>query len=1020
MAFSFEKLSNPLYFQENVLPPHSDHAFYASKEEMRSGKSSLIHSLNGVWQFAYATNEEQVIAGFESKEYSCKNWSKIVVPAHIQLEGYGHPQYTNVQYPWDGCEEVDLGNAPVDFNPVACYAKYFYLPSNFNKKRVFLSLQGAESCVAVWLNGHYVGFTGDSFTGHDFELTPYLIKGENKLAMRVYKWWSGSWMEDQDFMRFSGLFRDVYLYAASEMHVYDLKINTVLDENYQNAKIDGQITFLEESKGTVDIALRYGQETIHFIEMAVDDKDISFQIDVANAHLWSAETPHLYTLEVILKNQDGNIVEAIKNPVGIREFKIIDKIMCINGKRIIFKGVNRHDYSAANGRVVTEEDIRRDLIIMKRNNINAVRTSHYPNNSVLYYLCDELGLYVIDEANLETHGVWEQMNIQGKDINFAIPGNHMEWWPMLKSRVDSVYQRDKNHPSILIWSCGNEAFGGEVIYKMSERFRELDPSRLVHYEGIRQDMRYPDSSDMMSHMYTPALEVEQYLKENRDKPFILCEYTHSMSNSNGAMHWYTKLAYREPLYQGGFIWDFIDQSLIMKGFDGKDVMLYGGDHGDRPNDDVFCGNGIVFGDGKPTPKLQEVKYNYQDIFIKANKKKIKITNHSLFLNTSVYTCVVSLLRDGHLVKTVVLNTDVAAGEKKSYPLPFALPTLPGEYCVQVSFTLRNNTCWAQLGHEVAFGQGIFKVEQGNKLATIVHAPLRIVHGVFNTGIIGDHFSVLFSHAQGGLTSYRFGDRELLKSMPRPTFWRAPIDNDTGNGMPARYSQWKLASLYISNKLAKTNPSRSEIKQLQDGSVEISFVYGLPMEPFAECIVTYRVYPSGEVNVVQNYSPVEGLIEMPLFGYQMTLDSDFKYVRYYGMGPEENYVDRKEGARLGIFDTTPHENLTPYIRPQECGNRTGIRWAELTDKKGRGFRFTANEAPFELGVLPYTAHEMENARHPNELPPVYQTVLRIASQQMGVGGDNSWGARTHDEYLLDVSQPLQLSFTFCGITQRTKK
>ncbi len=1004
MRFDYDKLKDPSWFAENRVPAHSDHAIYASEAEKELGKTSLRRSLNGYWKFFCAQNEGQVPAGFEGAEYDCTGWEDIPVPAHIQLEGHGAPQYVNVQYPWDGREAVEIGQIPEKFNPVACYVKYFYLPEPMKGKRVFVSFQGAESCVAVWLNGHYIGFASDSFTPSEFELTPYLTEGENKLACRVYRWSAGSWLEDQDFFRFSGLFREVYLYALPPVHIRDIRVKTLLDDEYKDATLDVAVQVEAAAGWKLHLTLTDGANLIAEAEQTGGGDAATFSIPVKAPHKWSAEAPYLYELTLTAMTAAGEVMEVVPQKVGFRRFEMKGGVMCLNGRRIVFKGVNRHDFCAETGRAVPEEKIRRDLITMKRNNINAVRTCHYPNTSALYDLCNELGLYVIDENNMETHGTWDIIERGRRPVAEALPGDRADWRDMLLDRVNSTWQRDKNHPCVLIWSLGNESYGGSVIHDMSALFHRLDDTRLVHYEGIFHDRRYNDSSDMESQMYTPAAGVREFLSQHRDKPFILCEYAHAMGNSLGAMHKYTEYAYEESLFQGGFIWDYIDQAVRTKDRYGNTIYGYGGDFGDRPHDGDFSGDGIVYADGTVSPKMQEVKYNYQDIFAQVGEASVTVVNRSLFTATSAYECVVTLARDGAEIAHAALDTDVPPGEEREYPLPFAIQTVPGEYAVTVSFRLKKDTLWAERGHEVAFGQGVYKIEAAPEVQT--YRPLRVVRGTYNLGVQGDGFEALFSYA-GSLTSYRFGGTEMLKTVPMPSFWRAPTDNDRGNRMPQRCGQWKLASLY-----AAPHGDEPAIEEKPDGSVSIRYIYDLPTAPQAACAVTWTVHPCGKVDAALHYDPAEGLGAMPEFGMLFKLDADYDRVRWYGLGPEETYADRCRGAKLGIWKSSVADRMARYLLPQECGAMTGVRWAEVTDYRGRGLRFEGDSMTFS--ALPWTPHEVENAAHDCELPPVHYTVVRAALAQMGVGGDDSWGAPVHEEFLIDTSKPLDFKFSFRGV------
>ncbi len=999
-TFDYNKVKDPSFFQENRLPAHSDH------------KSDIPKlSLNGLWKFAYAPNYRVSAHGFEAADYDCKCWADIRVPAHIQMEGYDIPQYVNLQYPWDGREEVKPGEIPERFNPVGQYVKYFTVPEDWEGKPLYVSFQGVESAFALWMNGTYVGYSEDTFTPSEFDLTPYVKDGENKLAVLVFKWCGGSFCEDQDFFRFSGIFREVCLYTVPKVHVWDLKVQTLLDDSFTEGtlvldlKLQGRgrlLGMLTDADGDIVGELSADvEETAHFA-MAVE-----------KPKLWSAEVPNLYELTLQVLDENGEMQETIQQKIGFRRFELKNSLMLLNGKRIVFKGVNRHEFSSLSGRVLREEELRQDLITMKQHNINAVRTCHYPNDSRLYPLCDELGLYLIDECNLESHGSWDPL-IRGKaELATPVPENKPEWHDIMLDRANSMYQRDKNHPCILIWSCGNESYGGKNIYDMSQFFRTEDPGRLVHYEGIFHDRSYPTTSDMESQMYTPAAEIEEWLKTNRSKPFICCEYTHAMGNSCGAMFKYTDLTDREPLYQGGFIWDYVDQSITRKDRYGKEYQAYGGDFGERPTDYNFSGNGIVYGgDRTPSPKMQEVKYNYQNITVEVDEDTITIHNKNLFVSTGSYDCVILVEKNGQKVSEQPFVTDVEPLTSVKLPSPVKLPAASGEYAVTVSFRLKKDTLWAKAGHEVAFGQGIFRKECAEVFADrpiAVKKPFTVIHGNYNLGVRGEEFEVLFSYNAGGLTSYRYGGKEMLQTMPKPNFWRAPIDNDCGNDMMARYGQWKLASMYLSTHGApEPNPEVTE----EADKVIVAYHYSMPTRPEAFCDVTYEVYGDGTVKTTLSYDPVKDLGDMPEFGMMFKVDADYDHVEWYGNGPEETYVDRMRGAKLGIYRNLVQDNMSRYMVPQECGNKTEVRYAKVTDALGRGFLFAGNKMHFS--ALPYTPHEMENAMHPYELPEVHYTVIRAAAEQMGVGGDNSWGARTHEEFLLDVSERMEFSFYMKGI------
>ncbi len=1014
-VFDYEKVKDPQYFRDGRLDAHSDHRYYASVSDMEAGYEVFRESLNGLWKFHYARNYQSARPGFERTDYCCKSWDDIHVPAHIQMEGYDVPQYANVQYPWEGRDEIEPGEIPEYFNPVASYAKYFTVPERMKGRRLFISFQGAESGLALWLNGTFVGYSEDSFTPSEFELTDYLVEGENKLAAQVFKWTASSWCEDQDFYRFSGIYRDVYLYTVPKVHVRDLKICAIPDETLKKAAFDIRMEMMEGEKpeGKAVIRLAKGEETVIAEELELDT-EVTRSWTVEEPALWSAEEPALYDLTIEIYDAAGALQEVIPEKVGFRRFEMKDHIMTLNGQRIVFKGVNRHEFSSVSGRHVSEAELRKDLETMKRNNINAIRTCHYPDGSLIYRLCDEYGLYLIDENNLETHGTWDAVVMTGDDSK-ALPNDRPEWLDLLLDRVNSTYQRDKNHPSILIWSCGNESYGGKDIYEMSQLFRKLDPNRLVHYEGVHHDRRYNDTSDIESQMYTSVEGIKEFLANDRSKPFICCEYTHAMGNSCGAMHKYTDLTDTEPLYQGGFIWDYIDQSIYKKDRYGREFQAYGGDFGERPTDYNFSGNGIVYGDREPSPKMQEVKFNYQNITAEVGKTEVRVINKNLFVNTDTFECRVTVARDGHVIRRAALETHVKPLSEETYALPVPSETLPGEYAVTVSFHLRQDEIWAKRGHEAAFGQYVYQIKKEEK---VCGKGVKVIRSLHNIGVRGDHFEVMFSVLSGGMVSYKYAGREMLKTVPKPNFWRAPVDNDCGNQMPARYAQWKIASMYISDKAPDDELFKMSVLDVQEGarSAAVSFTYNLCTIPAAQCRVSYEVFGDGRVKTTLTYDPVKELGDMPEFGMLFKLDADYDHVRWYGLGPAETYADRKKGAKLGIYENLVKDNMAAYLVPQECGNKEEVRYAEVTDRKGRGMRFemTAENGPMCFSALPYTPHEMENAMHPFELPEVHYTVIRASKAQMGIAGDDSWGAKTHPEYLIDVSRKLEFSFTFCGI------
>lgn len=1119
-SFNYSLVSDPTFFEDNTLAPHSDAEYFAAWEQenitahltgdyLRSesvNQSTYFkENINGSWKLLTAPNYESLVKDWESPDFDCHGWDDIHVPAHLQMEGYcGVPHYTNVAYPWDGHENLTQPNIPQQNNPVAAYVKYFHVPERFLGERLFISFKGVESSLALFLNGQYIGYSEDTFTPSDFELTDYLSDGENKLCVLVTKWSSGSWLEDQDFFRFSGIFRDVFLYIKPEIHAEDIRVKTVISDNMTDAVLDITLDSNASGKATIElfdiacnciVPLPYGINDIANagscdIEMSSklsSTKKIkkginSFTYTIDKISLWSAEHPVLYGLLITLENSEGICSEVIPMQIGFRRFELSDGLLKLNGKRIVFNGVNRHEFSSVSGRAVSFAETRHDLINMKRNNINAIRTCHYPDNSFVYALADNLGLYVIDETNMETHGTWCYGRLTPEQYANVVPGDNPAWEGAVLARVNNIYKRDKNHACVLIWSCGNESHGGINIYKMSERFRELDDTRLVQYEGICHDRRYNDTSDVESQMYTKVRDIEGFLKNNPDKPFICCEYSHAMGNSVGGIHKYVELTEREPRYQGGFIWDYIDQSITRKDRFGNEFEAYGGDFGDRPSDYNFSGDGIVYGgpDRESSPKMAEVKYVYSNINVLFNHDfTISIFNKNLFASTSEYSVNAVLLRDGVEIMSCPMKIAVAPMSTETYPLPDKITHIltqsqsssesitertvgeyscfgNAEYAVLVKFKLSHSSLYAPANHEVAYRQNIYKCGSiaaasaadnsaessiTDKNADDLLRPYTISHG-YNTGVKGDDFEILFD-GSNGLCSYKKCGKELIDGFPRPTFWRAPTDNDRGNRFALRYSQWKLADMYL--RVCEHHFTE------ENGLLKAHYTYMLPTIPETHCSVEYLVHANGTVDIEMRFDDIDKLSntlstyagekdcrngallpEMPLFGMLFRFKADYDNMKWYGYGPGESYIDRSHGNPIGIWNAKVSNQLSRYLVPQECANKIGVRKASVTDLKGRGVQFEAIpevtqqnryidpsmsaelQNTFELQALNWTTSELEVALHSYELPAPHYTNVRIALAQLGISGDDSWGAFTHDEYRIDATKPLCLKFLFKGI------
>jgi beta-galactosidase len=995
-------LYDPGVFQVNRLDAHSDHAIYSSAREADSGASSLTKSLNGEWKLHWAPGLEGMARGFEAADYDASGWVSTAVPGCLELSGFGTPQYVNVQYPWDGWESIAPPQAPSP-NPVAEYVTDFELPGAFAGKRVVLSFDGAVTALYAWINGEFIGYAEDGFTPSHFDVTGALRPGKNRLAVRLFRFSTASWLEDQDFWRFSGLIRGVRLTAEPAAHVEDLSARGLLNDGYADGALELDMKLrLSENGGwiaRVELTDDRGLETLSFELPAKPHTQARFP--VAAPHMWSAEQPNLYRLRVSLVSAHG-VQEVAETAIGFRRFEMKDGLMMLNGKRVEFRGVNRHEFSAVGGRTLTDEEILSDLLAMKRNNINAVRTCHYPNDSRLYPLCDKLGLYLIDEANLETHGSWTQLRSVLPER--AVPGDKPEWQEAVNDRARSMVQRDKNHPSILIWSCGNESYGGKVIFNMSNLIREMDSTRLVHYEGVSADRRYNDTSDIESRMYTKPWDVEKYLLSNPEKPYILCEYAHAMGNSVGDLFKYAALWEKYPLFQGGFIWDYIDQALLTTAPNGGKRLAYGGDFYDRPTDRSFCANGILFADRTPSPKMQEVKFLYQPVKILPERNGVRLVNRNLFQGTEGYALKYELMRDGIRIAGGEEFPKVAAGQEAFLPLDLPECRESGEYALNCSLVLNADAPWAPRGYEQMHGQFVFRVAADAKP---FEGEVRLMPGDTNIGAEARGRKMLFSFPEGGLNSFRkAGGPETIVTPFRLSLFRAPTDTDYGNGHELEAAYWRAASVgsrVVDGKFADPGEPFA-----------ITYFYQLPIVKDAFAHITYQPLPDGAVKVKLELPAVPGMGPIPAVGLALRMPKAFHKLTWYGLGPEENYIDRLAGARLGIFETTAEKNLTPYVVPQECGNRAGIRWMEVTDEAGDGLRIEMDGCPLEVSALPYTTSELASALHPDELPPVTYTILDVAMRRMGVGGDDGWGARTHPEFLIDNEIPHSFSFILRAI------
>lgn len=986
--FDLRWLSDPEVFAVNQLPPCSDHRIYASPDEARTGVSGLVLPLDGTWCAHFARNPGEAPDSLLTDGSRDRELPAITVPGEFQLQNpdWDPPHYVNFQYPWDGHEALVPPQVSEEYNPtVTCIRRFTVAKDRLaGAGRVVLTFGAAEAALAVWLNGVFVGYVEDSFTPHRFDITSVVQAGENRLSARVFKRCSGSWLEDQDFWRFSGIHRSVTVTFEPRIHLGDLFVHTPLRDQYTQGTLKAELK-LDRPEGTTEITLTDDEGRTVFSEMVPAAAEIRFSRAVEHPRLWSAETPTLYSLTVTLRDAEGTVTEVAQTSVGFREFAMIDRVMCLNGKRIVFHGVNRHEFHCDLGRVMTEELLEQDMRDMKAMNVNAIRTCHYPNCTRFYELCDTFGFYVIDETNIETHGTWQRANPE----ELAVPGSRPEWLEAVLARGRAMLERDKNHPCVLLWSCGNESFYGDDLLALSDWFRRRDPSRLVHYEGCWPSERYGCTTDVYSRMYWKVSDIERYLSQDPPKPFISCEFSHAMGNSNGGLSLYTALEDRWPMYQGGFIWDYVDQGLRVKLPDGRERLAYGGDFGDRPTDWHFNTNGIILGDRTWTPKAQEVRHCYADIRLTPDRTGVTVENRRVFapLDGLCLTWRVTVNRGSATGGEAVPLSGIAPGESRHIDLPLdGVPFDGGEVILEASAVDRE-------GREITFGQSVF----GDMPETPASKRLPMVCGDYNLGV--RELGVMMSRAEG-LVSLRDGSgRETLLFPPMLSLFRAPTDNDRGNRDALRQGIWHAVSRY----------SAMQPAELTDGGAEWRFENRL----LPEMDLRLRMTPRGDgLHVRMIWKGVDGQPDLPCFGLALPMDARLKHVTYFGLGPDENYADRCEGARFGWFGFSADSALTRYCKPQECGNRRGVSRLRLLDESGHGVEVTGRD--LEISALPWLPEEIAAVRHPDELWEPRRTVLDIAAFRKGIGGDDSWGAPVLPQFTCPSDRDYVLDFTIRGI------
>lgn len=1019
---------NPEVVERNREPAHCTQLPYADVVTALAGefeRSPYYKSLNGMWRFHWVSRPASRPRDFADPDFADADWDLIPVPSFWQLRGYGIPRYLDEAYPF----EPDPPRPPRDFNPVGSYRTTFTVPPGWDGRQVFVHFAGVDSAFYVWVNGQQVGYSQDSATPAEFNITPHLKPGDNLLAVQVFRWSDGTYLECQDMWRLSGIFRDVYLFSTPDVHLGDFFVRTDLDDTYRDGIVQVKISVRNDAgtdAGAHSVRLTVLDRTHRRLAGAGGSvsavpvgrvETLSLAIPVSRPDKWTAETPNLYHLVLELLDPDANVVETTSTRFGFREVDIAGGRLRVNGKPIMIKGVNRHEWDPDTARTLTRARMVQDILLMKRNNINAVRTSHYPNDPRWLDLCDEYGLYVVGEANVESHGLYD-----------VLPKSLPEWRHACVDRMTSMVERDKNHPSIIIWSLGNECGMGKNFEHMAAYARSADPTRPVQFEPAGEHA----VTDLVVPMYASIERIVEYAErqerldaegrtaEDLNRPLILCEYAHAMGNSVGNLQDYWDAIEAHGHLQGGFIWDWVDQGLRMfspsagAGQLRKQYWGYGGDFGDRPTAGNFCCNGLVQPDRKPNPSLHEVRKVYQYVKVEpidAAAGRFRVRNKYAFLSLDHLNVTWEITRDGVRIQQGEHSPlDIAAGQSAELTIPFREPEIrPGaRYWLTVTFALRQETSWAEAGHVVAWDQFRLPFDVPEPAAVDAEGLARIELKERDGAIevAGEDFAVVVGRDSGLLESYRHGGRQLLAGPLTPNFWRVPIDNDVGNKMPTRLGKWKDAG-------ADRTVRSVRARRLSGQAVEVTANFRLAAGE-TDLALWYRIYGSGDVVVSARLEPESAMPNVPRFGMQTTVGKRYDQVRWLGRGPHETYWDRKTGAAVGVYSATVGELVHDYVRPQENGNRTDVRWLSITDADGAGL-LVVGKPMLSISAWPYTMTDLAAAKHVHELPRRDTTTLNIDYKQMGVGGDTSWGRMTHAEYTLPAGKAYEYSFRLCPLS-----
>lgn len=998
--------NDPTITGVNRLPSKATFVPYDSLDKAKRGErteSERYFDLCGEWKFRLFNSYREKEDGFAEESYDSSEWDNIPVPSCWQMLGYDYPIYSNVQYPWEKIQEPTPPEAPTDYNPVGCYIKKFTLPQNFKKERVVIAFEGVESAYYLYVNGTKCAYSEGTFRHSEFDITDLLKEGENTLAVEVYRWCTGSWLEDQDFFRLSGIFRPVYIYTTGRQYIEDFTVRAEPDiTDYKTGSLSACVILGEDTKYTEVELTAYdmkGDIVATDSVTAQSGNKAELKATLPFINLWSAEKPYLYNIIITLRDEGGTAFEFVSCKTGFRHIEIKDSVVYYNGKRILLKGTNRHEFSCDTGRVISKELMIKDIEIMKQHNINAVRTSHYPNHPLWYDLCDEYGLYVIDENNLESHGT----RFMG-EITPLMPDGMEMWTPSCMDRIESLYERDKNHPSVIIWSLGNECSGGENFLKMHGYLHEKDPSRPVHYESIWTKETFDfdkNVTDVYSQMYPKPWDLERDMQQHTDKPWMLCEYSHAMGNSCGANEKYLELFDKYKSFFGVFVWDFVDQGVRIKLPNGESFIGYGGDSGEITHDGTFCANGLVFADRELTPGIIEMKRLYQNVRfreIKANMGTFEVTNDFLFTNLNEFNLHFQQVSRNRVIGSGDMIVDVRPGEKKKIKLDLA-QTPDTEWYLNIMFETKESTAWAKAGHVVAKKQ--FVINEHKIAKTDLKKDEMTVKVNYGTvSVKGGEFEVCLSRRNGAIYSLKNKGEELLKSEVKLNFWRALTDNDRGNKQEVRCAAWKKAGDY-----AWQGIDMNSIKN--DGkTVTLTVDFCVHTEPGCKGELIYTISGRG-MHIDYSFTPDESLPEIPEVSMIFPLKKDYDRLEYLGKGPHENYIDRNRSADIGVYRTDIKSLYVNYQKPQEHGERTAVRYAALSGNKKLTFEA---DKEMEFNVCPWKAETLENTGHKHELPESDTLYVRAIARQMGVGGYDSWGAHTPDEYKNKTDKEYKYGFS----------